>query len=48
MTKVMMVAIVALFVLNGFFRGFDMKMIESFHLTVPNWLDMIHNSLSGK
>ncbi|VFS39972.1 Uncharacterised protein [Serratia liquefaciens] len=29
-TKVMMVAIVALFVLSGFFRGFDMKMIESF------------------
>ena len=47
-TKVMMVAIVLLFVLSGFFRGFDMKMIESFHLTVPNWLDMIHNSLSGK
>ena len=47
-TKVMMIAIVALFVLSGFFRGFDMKMLESFHLTVPNWLDMIHNSLSGK
>ena len=47
-TKVMMAAIVLLFVLSGFFRGFDMKMIESFHLTVPNWLDMIHNSLSGK
>ncbi|KAG6337030.1 hypothetical protein ID866_2039 [Astraeus odoratus] len=46
-TKVMMAAIVLLFVLSGFFRGFDMKMIESFHLTVPNWLDMIHNSLSG-
>jgi len=25
-----------------------MKMIESFHLTVPNWLELIHNSLSGK
>ena len=47
-TKVMMIAIVALFVLSGFFRGFDMKMLESFHLTVPNWLDMIHSSLSGK
>jgi hypothetical protein len=21
---------------------------ESFHLTVPNWLDLIHSSLSGK
>ena len=47
-TKVMMVAIVALFVLSGFFRGFDMKMIESFNMTVPNWLELIHGSLSGK
>ena len=47
-TKVMMAAIVLLFVLSGFFRGFDMKMIESFHMTVPNWLELIHNSLSGK
>ncbi|MDI5754488.1 cellulose synthase subunit BcsC-related outer membrane protein, partial [Salmonella enterica subsp. enterica serovar Montevideo] len=42
---VMMVAIVLLFVLSGFFRGFDMKMIESFNMTVPNWLELIHNSL---
>ncbi|WP_254895389.1 hypothetical protein, partial [Salmonella enterica] len=25
-----------------------MKMIESFNMTVPNWLELIHNSLSGK
>ena len=47
-TKVMMSAIVALFVLSAFFRGFDLKMIESFHLSAPNWLELIHNSLSGK
>ena len=47
-TKVMMTAIVALFVLSAFFRGFDLKMIESFHLSAPNWLEFIHNSLSGK
>ncbi|BDH47386.1 membrane protein [Salmonella enterica subsp. enterica serovar Choleraesuis] len=47
-TKIMMAAIVVLFVLSGFFRGFDMKMLESFHLGVPNWLDLLHNSLSGK
>ncbi|TFE59061.1 DUF4311 domain-containing protein, partial [Escherichia coli] len=47
-TKVMMTAIVLLFVLSAFFRGFDMKMIESFRLTVPDWLSLIHNSLSGK
>jgi uncharacterized protein (TIGR03580 family) len=47
-TKVMMAAIVLLFVLSGFFRGFDMKVLQSFQLGVPGWLDMIHNSLSGK
>lgn len=47
-TKIMMAAIVVLFVLSGFFRGFDMKMLESFHLGVPNWLDLLHNSLSAK
>ena len=31
----MMSAIVLLFVLSGFFRGFDMKLIESFHLGIP-------------
>ena len=37
----------ALFVLSGFFRGFDMKMIESFHLTVPNWLDDLSTTRSA-
>ena len=47
-TKIMMGAIIALFVLSAFFRGFDMKMLESFHMGVPNWLDLIHNAMSGK
>lgn len=47
-TKVMMAAIVLLFVLSGFFRGFDMKLIESFHMGVPLWLENVHNLLSGK
>lgn len=47
-TRVMMFAIVLLFVLSGFFRGFDMKLLQSFQLGIPGWLDMIHNSLSGK
>ena len=47
-TKVMMFAIVLLFALSGFFRGFDMKLLQSFQLGIPGWLDMIHNSLSGK
>ncbi|MBS0054131.1 DUF4311 domain-containing protein [Yersinia sp. Marseille-Q3913] len=47
-TKIMMTVIVLLFVLSGFFRGFDMKFLESFSLDVPVWLDTIHNALSGK
>lgn len=47
-TGIMMAAIIALFVLSGFFRGFDMKMLQSFSLGVPDWLEGIHNALSGK
>jgi len=47
-TKVMMAVIVLLFVLSGFFRGFDMKLLQSFMLDVPAWLNGIHNTLSGK
>lgn len=42
-TKSIMVAIILLFLFSGFFRGFDMQMIESFKLTIPNWLNDVHN-----
>ena len=44
----MMSAIVLLFVLSGFFRGFDMKLIESFHLGIPLWLENVHHLLGSK
>nr|WP_086940060.1 DUF4311 domain-containing protein [Thaumasiovibrio occultus] len=47
-TKIMMVAVVLLFVLSAFFRGFDMKFIESFNMEVPMWLENIHLMMSGK
>ena len=43
-----MAAIVLLFVLSGFFRGFDMKTLQSFQLAIPGWLDAMHNAISGK
>jgi len=46
-TKIMMGAIIALFVLSAFFRGFDLKMLSSFQLGVPNWLNGLHTVLSG-
>lgn len=47
-TKSMMIAIVLLFIFSGFFHGFDMEMIKSFQLQVPNWLDNLHNIFSVK
>ncbi|MEN3930172.1 DUF4311 domain-containing protein [Microvirga sp. W0021] len=47
-TQSMMAAVILLFVLSAFFRGFDMKFLTSFNLGVPGWLEMIHNSMSGK
>lgn len=47
-TRSMMVAVVLLFVLSGFFREFDLKMVASFHLDQPVWLQYIHGLLSGK
>ncbi len=47
-TRVMMAAIIVLFVLSALFRGFDMQMLQSFRLDVPHWLGTFHNTLSGK
>ncbi|KPA54431.1 membrane protein [Photobacterium leiognathi subsp. mandapamensis] len=47
-TKSMLFAVIILFVLSGFFRGFDIAVLESFSLTVPDWLHYIHGSISGK
>ncbi|CAH0532777.1 hypothetical protein VST7929_00623 [Vibrio stylophorae] len=47
-TKIMMGAIIALFAMSAFFRGFDVQLLKSFHLQVPMWLDQLHLSISGK
>ena len=47
-TRVMMGAVIMLFLLSGFFRGFDIKMLTSFNIPVPQALTDIHESMSGK
>ena len=42
LTKTLLTAVVILFVLSGFFRGFDINMIKGFYLDVPNWLAGLH------
>lgn len=42
-TKSIMAAIILLFIFSAFFRGFDLEMIESFRLSIPNWLESLHD-----
>ena len=42
-TKIILTAAILLFVFSGFFRGFDLQMLESFRLDAPNWLNNLHD-----
>lgn len=41
-TKTLVTAVVLLFVLSGFFRGFDVSLLHSVHVAVPQWLIDLH------
>ncbi|MGY3749070.1 DUF4311 domain-containing protein [Vagococcus acidifermentans] len=47
-TKSILAAIIMLFILSGFFRGFDLQLLESFKLQVPKWLENMHNIVNLK
>ncbi|UFJ39103.1 DUF4311 domain-containing protein [Brevibacillus humidisoli] len=42
LTKTMVTAVVLLFVLSGFFRGFDAALLHSIDVDVPQWLIDLH------
>lgn len=41
-TKTLLTAVILLFVLSGFFRGFDARLLHEFSLSVPGWLIELH------
>ncbi|UHA74248.1 DUF4311 domain-containing protein [Paenibacillus sp. 481] len=41
-TKSLVGAVVLLFLLSGFFRGFDVKLLHSFYVEIPHWLIDLH------
>lgn len=41
-SKIMLGAIIALFVFSGFFRGFDVTLLQQIGATVPDWLINLH------
>lgn len=47
-TKIILVAAILLFIFSGFFRGFDLQMLESFKLEIPNWLNNLHDIFTVK
>jgi uncharacterized protein (TIGR03580 family) len=47
-TKIIMVAVIILFVLSAFFRGFDLQTLESFKLPNPGWLKDLHSIFEVK
>lgn len=47
-TKIIFAAAILLFVFSGFFRGFDLQMLESFKLGVPGWLENFHGLFEVK
>lgn len=47
-TKIMMGAIILLFVFSAFFRGFDLQTLESFRLNIPHWLQGLHDVFTVK
>lgn len=46
-TKILLISVIILFVLSGFFRGFDMNFLQSIHVDVPAGLKDLHNLISG-
>jgi uncharacterized protein (TIGR03580 family) len=44
-TKTLLTAVILLFVLSAFFRGFDINLVKAFHLEVPEWLKDLHKLL---
>lgn len=41
-TKTLLAAVIVLFVLSGFFRGFDINLLKQFHAGIPAWLIELH------
>jgi uncharacterized protein (TIGR03580 family) len=44
-TKTLFTSVILLFVLSAFFRGFDIRLLESMYLNTPEWLLDLHKLL---
>lgn len=42
-TKILVFAVISIFILSGFFREFDIKMLTQFYIEVPEFLKTLHS-----
>lgn len=47
-TNVILLAAILLFIFSGFFRGFDLSLLESFKIGIPQWLENLHDVFTVK
>ncbi|GAB2024878.1 DUF4311 domain-containing protein [Lactovum odontotermitis] len=46
--KIILSAVILLFVLSTFFRGMDLVLLQQLKVPVPGWLTDLHNAVTGK
>ncbi|MFF0826181.1 DUF4311 domain-containing protein [Brevibacillus sp. NPDC003359] len=46
-TKSMFIAVILLFVFSGFFRGFDVALLRSMSVDIPQWLIELHETFGS-
>ncbi|USG64216.1 DUF4311 domain-containing protein [Brevibacillus ruminantium] len=46
-TKTMVVAVALLFILSGFFRAFDVALLKSLQVEIPEWLVQLHETFGS-
>ncbi|WP_338207712.1 DUF4311 domain-containing protein [Lactiplantibacillus paraxiangfangensis] len=46
-TRIMLAAVILLFVLSAFFRSFDIQLLKEFGMRAPQWLQGWHNAIGG-
>lgn len=47
LTLTLFISVIILFLLSGFFRGFDLTLLQQFKIGTPDWLQGLHNLIGA-
>lgn len=45
-TKILLASVIVLFLISGFFRGVDLRLLDEMNINIPEWWQNIHNFFS--